>query len=257
MISSFDNAQVKRIRRLQKDKRYRYREQAFVVEGTRLIQELAANSKRPKSIFYTEDWLADAEHEAFFKTVNLAGELVTNEVMAVMSDTETASGILAVTSMIPIPLPTQPSLVLILDAISTPGNLGTMMRTAGAAGIDSVLLAPGCVDAYNPKVIRGAMGAHFRLPIHHLDWEEIASYCQSLDIWVAETANGIIYTEVPWRQPSAIIIGNEAWGAGIEAHSVAKGSIIIPMAGGTESLNAATASAVLLFEAFRQRGFSS
>jgi TrmH family RNA methyltransferase len=159
--------------------------------------------------------------------------------------------------MIPIPLPTQPSLVLILDAISTPGNLGTMMRTAGAAGIDSVLLAPGCVDAYNPKVIRGAMGAHFRLPIHHLDWEEIANYCQSLDIWVAETANGIIYTEVPWRQPSAIIIGNEAWGAGIEAHSVAKGSIIIPMAGGTESLNAATASAVLLFEAFRQRGFSS
>jgi len=257
MISSFANAQVKRIRRLQKDKRYRYREQAFVVEGTRLIQELGSDSGRPKSVFYTEDWLDNAEHESVFTTLNLAGELVSNEVMAVMSDTETASGVLAVTSMDPIPLPDQPTMVLILDAITTPGNLGTMMRTAAAAGINAVLLAPGCVDAYNPKVVRGAMGAHFRLPIHHLDWEEITGYCKLLNIWVAETANGIVYTEVAWQQPSAVIIGNEAWGAGIEAHNIAKGSIYIPMAGGTESLNAATASAVLLFEAFRQRDFSS
>jgi TrmH family RNA methyltransferase len=256
MISSLANPQVKRIRRLQKDKRFRYREQAFVVEGTRLLQELTTDPRRPKLTFYTQDWLANAAHKSILKQANLDGDLVTNEVMAAMSDTETASGVLAVTSMDPIPLPAQPSMVLILDAVKTPGNLGTMMRTACAAGIDAVLLAPGCVDVYNPKVVRGAMGTHFRLPVQHLDWGGIASYCKSLNIWVAELVDGIVYTEVAWRKPSAVIIGNEARGAGSKAHNTAQGSVFIPMAKGTESLNAATASAVILFEAFRQRDFS-
>ncbi|MFL7838472.1 MAG: TrmH family RNA methyltransferase [Candidatus Promineifilaceae bacterium] len=255
MISSLANPQVKRIRRLQKNKRYRYREQAFVVEGTRLFQELAVNPERPKTTFYTQDWLADAAHEAIIAEKNLAGEVVTNEVMAAMSDTESASGVLAVTSMSPIPLPDQPSMVLILDAITTPGNLGTMLRTAGAARVDAVLLAPDCVDPYNPKVVRGAMGAHFRLPIQQLDWQEIIAYCHSLKIWVSEAAGGEIYTRVDWRQPSALIVGNEARGAGSESQKAAHGSVVVPMAGGTESLNAATASAVILYEALRQRNF--
>jgi TrmH family RNA methyltransferase len=256
MISSLTNHQVKRIRRLQKDKRFRYREQAFVVEGTRLIQELADNPDRQKIMYYTQDWLADAAHQAFFFEASLVGELVTNEVMASMSDTETAPGVLAVTSMNPTPLPAHPSMILILDAISTPGNLGTMLRTAAAAGVDAVLLAPNCVDPYNPKVVRGAMGAHFRLPIQNLEWREIIGYCKSLNIWVAEASDGNLYTEVAWRNPSALIIGNEARGAGNKALKAAQGSVFIPMAKGTESLNAATAAAVILFEAFRQRDFS-
>jgi TrmH family RNA methyltransferase len=256
MISSLVNPQVKHIRRLQKDKRYRYREQAFVIEGTRLFQEIAINPTRSKSIFYTEDWLADEAHEVILQEAGLSGELVTNEVMSAMSDTETASGILAITPIKPIPLPPRPSLVLILDAVTTPGNLGTMLRTATASGVNAVLLAPECVDTYNPKVVRGAMGAHFRLPIHHLDWQEIKNYCQPLKVWVSEAIDGKVYTDVDWQKPSAIIIGNEARGAGREAHKVAQGSVIIPMAKGTESLNAAAASAILLYEAYRQRDFS-
>ena len=256
MISSLANPQVKRIRRLQKDKNFRYREQAFIVEGTRMIVELSAGSGRPQSVYCTEDWLANPSQKAILEEANLSSELVTNEVLAAMSDTETASGVLAVVSMNPLPLPSQPTWVLILDALTTPGNMGTILRTAGAAAVDAILLAPGCVDVYNPKVVRGAMGAHFRLPIHHLDWDEIVGYCTPLAIWLSEAGEGIIYTEVDWQQASALIIGNEARGAGREAHRAARGSVFIPMAKATESLNAATASAVLMFEAFRQRGFS-
>lgn len=257
MISSLANPQVKRIRRLQKDKRFRYREQAFIVEGTRMFQELAAGSNPPQAAYYTQDWLADPEHQAILLEENLGGELVTSEVMAALSDTETASGILAVAPMNPLPLPAKPTMVLILDAVTTPGNLGTMLRTAGAAAVDAVILAPGCVDAYNPKVVRGAMGAHFRLPIHHLDWAEIVGYCDSLTIWLSEASGNKVYTDVPWQQPSALIIGNEARGAGSEAHNMADGLVRIPMVKATESLNAATAAAVLLFEAFHQRGFTA
>ena len=256
MISSLANAQVKRVRRLQKDKRFRNLEQSFVIEGARMIQELSANPNRTKTLYYTADWLADSQHKAIQSEAHLRGELVTNEVMASMSSTETAPGILAVVAMKPLPMPSQPTLVLVLDAVTTPGNLGTMLRTAGASAVDAVLLAPGCVDVYNPKVVRGAMGAHFRVPIRHFDWQEIVDYCKPVDIWLTEADGRNNYAETDWRQPCALIVGNEARGAGVEARQAAFGSVAIPMAKDTESLNAATAAAVILFEAFRQRGFS-
>lgn len=256
MISSLANAQVKHIRRLQTNKRFRYREQAFVIEGTRLLVELIDDPSRAKTIYYTQDWQADPNHQAILEEANLRGQLVTNEVMAEMSATETAPGVLASTSMNQLPLPAQPTLLLILDEITTPGNLGTMLRTAGASAVDAVLLAPGCVDIYNPKVVRGAMGAHFRLPLRHCNWQEINEYCDSVAVWLSETNGTIRYTDIAWRQPSALIVGNEARGAGKEAHQAAQGTTAIPMADATESLNAATAAAVILFEAFRQRGFS-
>ena len=255
MISSLANPQVKRVRRLQKDKRFRSHEQVFVVEGTRMIQELIANLDRPQTIYYTQDWLADSKHDALLREAGLSGELVCNEVMAAMSATETPPGVLASASMNALPLTSQPSLVLIVDGVKTPGNLGAMLRTAGAAGVDAVLLAPGCVDVYNPKVVRGAMGAHFKLPIRHLSWQEIVDYCESVVIWLSDATGDNNYAEIDWCQPSALIVGNEARGAGVKAHQAANGTTFIPMAKATESLNAATATAVILFEVFRQRGF--
>ena len=255
MISSVANPQVKRVRRLQISKRFRGNEQVFVVEGTRMIQEFATGAIRPETLYVTQDWLANTAHKAILEEANLSGDLVTGEVMEAMSSTETAPGVLATVPMSLLPLPPEPMLVLILDALTTPGNLGTILRTAGAAPVDAVLLAPGCVDVYNPKVVRGAMGAHFRLPFRNFEWHEIVDYCQSAEIWLSEAEGNSVYTEVEWRRPAALIVGNEARGAGGEARRAAQGSLYIPMARATESLNAATAAAVILFEAARQREF--
>ncbi len=220
-----------------------------------MIQELASGAAKSETIYFTEAWLANPDHESLLDETSMSRESVTDEVMAAMSSTETAPGVLATVPMDPLPLPETSELVLILDALTTPGNMGTMLRTAGAAPVGAVLLAPGCVDVYNSKVIRAAMGAHFRLPFSDLDWPEIVAYCSQNTIWLSEAWADNVYTELDWRQPSALIIGNEARGASNEARHAAQGSISIPMARATESLNASAAAAVILFEAARQRDF--
>lgn len=260
MITSLTNAKVKFVRRLQTDRRFRSREQQFVVEGTRWITELIGLARPPALLFYTERWLETAVHAQILQQLTALGQstplLTSEEVMQAMSDTSTPAGVLAVIPMQPHPLPAQPTLLLVLDEINTPGNLGTMLRTAGAAGADGVLLGPGCVDLYNPKVVRGSMGAHLRLPIHNQTWPEIAQTVAGMPVWVATVQAERPYTAVNWQSPSALIIGSEASGAGQDALDLASGGITIPMHAATESLNAAMAAGIILFEAARQRAFS-
>lgn len=253
MISSLSNDKVKHVRRLQADRRYRAREAAFVVEGTRWLQELLLLTPRLQAVFYTASWREAEGSAALLDRLEIRPQPVTDEVMAAMSDTETPPGILAVVKIEPLPLPPAPTLVLVLDRVTNPGNLGTMLRTAGAAGVDAVLLAPGTVDAYNPKVVRGGMGAHLRLPVHHLSWPEIDDVLSDLAVWVAAAGGDSVYSEIDWRRPSALIIGSEAHGAGRAAHTLSTGAVSIPMHAATESLNAAIAAGVILFEAARQR----
>lgn len=257
MITSLSNAKVKYVRRLQSDRRFRNREACYVVEGTRWLTELITMARPPELLFYTERWLETAVHAHILQQLTSLGQFstlaVTDEVMQAMSDTSTPAGILAVLPMQPCPLPPKPSLLLILDAINTPGNLGTMLRTAGAAGVDGVLLGPDCVDVHNPKVVRGSMGAHLRLPIHSQTWPEIAATVRNLQVWVATIQAETVYTAVDWTQPSALIIGSEAAGAGEMAREVAHHQVTIPMHSATESLNAAMAAGIILFEAARQR----
>lgn len=260
MITSLSNAKVKYVRRLQTDRRFRDRENQFVVEGTRWLTESVAMARPAEMLFYTERWLETAVHAQILQQLTHLRQstalLVSEEVMQAMSDTTTPAGILAVLPRQPRPLPLQPSLLLVLDEISTPGNLGTMLRTAGAAGVDGVLLGPGCVDLYNPKVVRGSMGAHLRLPVHSQTWPEITAALAGMQVWLAAVEAKRAYTAVNWRQPSALIIGSEAAGAGEEARRLANGSITIPMHAATESLNAAMAAGIILFEAARQRNKS-
>lgn len=253
MITSTSNSKVKYVRRLQVDRRFREREQAFVVEGTRWLSELLPLAYPPQLILYTNAWCDKREHTSILQQLDGPAQPVSEEVMAGMSDTETPPGVLAVLSMQPRPLPPDPTLLLVLDRVRTPGNLGTMLRTAAASGADGVLLGPGCVDAYNPKVLRGGMGAHLRLPVHHASWQEIRAETDTLAVWVAAADGDLPYTDVNWRQPSALIIGSEATGAGERAEATAGGRVYIPMYAATESLNAAMAAGVILFEAARQR----
>lgn len=253
MITSVTNHRVKWVRRLQTDRRFRTRESKFVVEGTRWFVDAVQQSVTPWAVFYTAEWQMTSDHAEILHQLDGPVQEVSAEVMAVMSDTETPPGVLAVLPILPRSLQPRPELLLILDEIRDPGNLGTMLRTAAAAGIDAVLLSPGCVDTYNPKVVRAGMGAQLRLSIQQMAWPEIAMVTQGMQVWLAAADGKMPYTEVNWRQPTALLIGSEAHGAGKEAGALATGSIYIPMFATTESLNAATAAGIILFEALRQR----
>lgn len=257
MITSLANAKVKYVRRLQAEKRFRTREKAYVIEGTRWAAELVQMPRQPELVFYTEEWRQTAAHDHILQQIDSPKQVVNESVMAAMSDTQTPPGILAVLPQQQLSLPLQPSLLLILDGVTNPGNLGTMLRSAGAAGADGVLLGPGCADVFNPKTVRGGMGAHLRLPILTADWDQLAQIATGMGVWLAAADGEMSYTAVSWISPSAIIIGGEAGGAGQQARQLATGTIAIPMHAATESLNAAVAAAVILFEAARQRQIKS
>ncbi|MBN1874179.1 MAG: RNA methyltransferase [Anaerolineae bacterium] len=258
-ISSLKNDRVRRVCALQRSTRRRFREMLMVVEGARLMQE-AIRSRLPiVETFYTEIYAASAEGQVMIaalmqRAIPVWG--VPEDVMAAMSDTDTPQGILGV---LPIPQPVEtvdyiPSFILIPDGIRDPGNLGTLLRTAWATGVSSVLLPPGTVDFTNPKVVRAGMGAHFYVPLFQATWDEIADRVTEVDIWIAEAGQGTAYSAVNWQRPVALIIGGEAEGAGDEARSLPGARYVyIPMAPGVDSLNAAIAAAVLMFEAARVR----
>jgi TrmH family RNA methyltransferase len=142
---------------------------------------------------------------------------------------------------------------LILDGVRDPGNLGAILRTAAAAGVDAVLLPPETADPYAPKVVRAGMGAHFHLAIHSLQWDAIRTVCGSLQIFLAHSEGALLYTEADFTQPLALIIGGEAHGAGPEIQALHPAAVRIPMPGRAESLNAAVAAGILIFEVVQQR----
>lgn len=148
--------------------------------------------------------------------------------------------------------------LLALDALADPGNMGTILRSALAADADEALLSPGCADPFAPKVVRAGAGAHFHLPLRvGLSWDEIAQRFAGAppvnDVLVAEASAQTAYDEVDLAQRVAIIIGNEAHGVSREAAKLATRRVSIPMWNSVESLNAGIAASVILFEAARQR----
>ena len=181
-------------------------------------------------------------------------EPVAPHVMKSASDTQTPQGILLVVENNAPPLPEKLDFLLILDRVGNPGNVGTLLRTATAAGVDAVLLTEGSVDPTAPKVVRAGMGAHFRLPVRTLAEEDILDLCEGdgLHLWSASADAEKVYSAVDLTSPMAVIIGSEAHGVSERLHRASQ-PLRIPMPGGGESLNAAVAGAVLLFEVVRQR----
>ncbi len=254
MITSPQNPQIKHIQRLQNKSRDRKIEQAFVVEGVRLGEEALQYGWTPEIVLYAEN-LDERGLQVVnqFQAQGVSVSQVTPEVMQAASDTETPQGLLMVLPLKGQPQPQKLDFVLIPDAVRDPGNLGTLFRTALAAGVDLVILPPGTVDPLSPKVVRAAMGAHFRLPIVKTSWNEIKEMVKPLRVFVAEAKKGISYTKADLRYPLALVIGNEACGPGQEAQQLANDWLHIPMPGEVESLNAAIAGSVLMFEVVRQR----
>ena len=212
----------------------------------------------PALAFFTPDLSGSQRGRKLLAVIeDLPGECfaVTDKVMRAVSDTVSPQGILAVVPFLEFPLPENPWLVLVVDRVRDPGNLGTILRSAEAAGASQVVLTPATVDVYSPKVVRGAMGAHFHLPIAaRVSWSEVAEVLEDRQILLAEAKGEKIYYEVDWTKPSVLIVSSEAEGASQKAKRLATEQIVIPMQGKTESLNVAIAASVILFEAARQRG---
>jgi TrmH family RNA methyltransferase len=257
MITSTSNDKVKYVRKLQSQKDVRRHDQHLVLEGVRLVEEVLRANLVPALVLYTEELAGEGRGKALLATLRALDApcyAVSESVMGSCSDTRTPQGILVVLSFPDLTPPEPCTFVLIADRLRDPGNLGTLLRTALAAGVEQVLLAPGTVDFSNPKVVRSAMGAHLWLPILDADWGAIARTVAGCDVWLAAAGGGRRYTEVDWTRPAALILGSEAHGAGKRARSLARGRVSIPVQPTVESLNAAVAGAIILFEVVRQRG---
>lgn len=257
-ITSLHNERIKLVRALQSQPKARRKANRAVLEGVRLVGDAVEAGALPDFVLITPD-AGSPDGPAFsilekLRALRVPVLAVTPDVMAHAADAQTPQGILAVVPAPRLPVPDRLSLALVLDAIGDPGNLGTLLRTAAAAGVDAVLLAPGCVDPLNPKALRAGMGAHFRAPVAELGWPDIAARCDGLAVYAAAAGAPLPYTQVDWTAPAALVIGSEAHGLSDSARQTAGHAVAIPMANRAESLNAAAAAAVILFECRRQRG---
>ncbi len=253
MITSAQNPKLKLVRALMGRPKERHDSGAFVAEGIRLVEEAAASGWQFRFLLYSSE-LSQRGNTllAVLKSKGVESEEVASHLMDALSDTGNTQGIIAVLEQAPLPMPKSLDFVLIPDQIRDPGNLGTLLRTATAAGVQAVFLPPETTDAFAPKVVRAGMGAHFRLPIYEMTWEAIREATHGVRLFLADM-HGKSCWETDLRSPLALIVGGEAEGASLPARELAEDSICIPMPGHAESLNAAVAGAVLIFEVVRQR----
>jgi TrmH family RNA methyltransferase len=249
VISSRDNAFIKLVRSLRL-RDHREAERAFVVEGRRGVSDAIAAGGRVRYLA-----LREGEEPGEFAVGSDWVRILDAKLFAFVSETTSPQGVLAVFETPDTPIPARPHpLFMILDAIADPGNLGAIIRTSAAAGVDALFLGPNCVDWLNGKVVRSAMGAHFRLAIRPFDETAQAMVLSRCPVRVLSDGEAeITHDQVDWTAGAALIIGSEAHGASQEFRSFATVSAAIPMAGGVESLNAAIAAGVIVFEARRQR----
>jgi TrmH family RNA methyltransferase len=253
VITSNQNSKIKLVRALLGRAKERREAKAFVVEGVRLVEEAVNSNWGFQFALYDETLSERGKSQVESLTSHgVDVEMVSESLMKSLSETESPQGILAVLSFTQLPIPKSPSFALILDQIRDPGNLGTLLRSAAAAGVQAVLLPPETTDVFAPKVVRSGMGAHFRLPIHSMPWDEIEAQTKELQVYLADM-DGQSCWETDLRQPLALIVGGEAEGASEEERKLTTQKISIPMSGNVESLNAGVAGSVLMFETVRQR----
>ena len=256
MITSTSNPQVKRLLQLQKKSKARNEEGVFVVEGLRMFVEVP--KERVEKVYVSETFYNKKKQELNWEEFPL--EILSDSVFKHVSDTQTPQGVLCIVKQkmheMEALLNIQKPHFMVLDNLQDPGNLGTIVRTAEGAGVDAVFMSKDCVDIYNPKTIRSTMGSIYRMPTIYIEdtvkllelFKEkgILSYAAHLD-------GKNSYDKEDYREGTAILIGNEGNGLRDEVSNKADIWVRIPMEGQVESLNAAIAASVLMFEVARQR----
>ena len=256
MITSSSNRHVKQVIQLQKKNRARKEEDCFVVEGRKMALEAPAD--RIRQVYLSASFYE--QYKIPEKLAEVPVEIVEDRVFAQMSDTKTPQGILCLVKQYhydreEILGKTKPFL-LVLEDLQDPGNAGTILRTGEGAGVSGIFLTRTCVDITNPKVIRGTMGSIYRVPFFYV--EDVPSLKKMLKgrgirFFAAHLQGRNQYYEESYQGGSAFLIGNEGKGLTEEAAEVADCLIRIPMEGQVESLNAAMAAGILMYEAARQR----
>lgn len=259
-IVSAANPAIKLARSLQR-RRIRQRERAILVEGVRAILTAMERGTRIQTLLIDaarQDRIPDSDL-SLMRAAATRVLFVEPQLYATLADTEHPQAALAICDMPLDTLPADCSLVLALDGVRDPGNLGTLIRSAAGAGADGVALLPGTVDRFNGKAIRSSAGAVFSLPVAPFPGlGHVIEQCFATRplVIVADGTGPAIFTDVDWTEPTILVIGGEAEGATSAARSYADIVARIPLDPAVESLNAAMAGAVMLFEARRQRGQS-
>ncbi len=263
-ITSPNNDRIRRLALLKERKSRRDAEKCFLLEGKRLF--LDTPQERIREIYVTEEYLA-AESGQLAGRENIVTVLSENAFRKI-ADTRTPQGILAVAAMPEYSekdlfTADKAPLLLFLENIQDPGNLGTMFRTAEAAGASGIVLSSGCADPFNAKTVRATMSSLFRVPFVTPDDFEagiVSAGKAGIRFFAAAADGAVCYDRADYTGPCAVLIGNEGNGLKPETIKLAAGMagslcVSIPMKGKIESLNAAMAAGILLYEAARQRGF--
>ena len=247
-ITSTQNPAIRRLKAL-KDAKERAQTGLFLVEGEVMIREALKCGLMPKeALFENESALID---ELAKSGANV--HLASRNALEAACDTKTPQGcVCAFTMPNKKTLPENAMKIVALDAVQDPGNVGTIWRTADAAGFDAVIFGEGCADAYSPKVQRAAMGSGFRVPaVHGKLTEMLPKYTLSGASLIVSALNGSdLYARapIPGDKPMILVIGNEAKGVSKEVQALSNVRLKIPMRGGAESLNAAVAAGILMYE---------
>ena len=255
MITSTSNPQVKNLQQLGRKAKLRNEQDVFLVEGTKMYLE--APAERIRKVYLSQS-LYEEKGESFVKGHDV--EILEDRVFAAACDTKTPQGVLCMVQQyhyrLEDLLKKKNPLLMILENLQDPGNLGTILRTAEGAGVTGILMDRECVDVYNPKTIRSTMGSIYRMPFVYV--EDLGKGIQDLKdkgitTYAAHLEGTNSYDEEDLTNPCAFLIGNEGNGLRREIADMADCYVKIPMLGQVESLNAAIASSVLMFEAARQR----
>ncbi|HLO84457.1 MAG TPA: RNA methyltransferase [Nostocaceae cyanobacterium] len=260
MLTSLQNPLVKQIRKLHSTKE-RHRQQLFLLEGTHLLEEACTVNYPLAAVCCTPQW-----QNAHFELWQLVcgrcdrAEVVSEEVLAAMATTVNPDGVVAMArrSDRHTQLPST-GLILALETIQDPGNLGTIIRTAAAAGASGLWLSENSVDVDNPKVLRASAGQWFRLNMGvSTDLQATVRQSQQAGMQVIATLPSatLTYWEIDWQKPSLILLGNEGAGLSPDLAAMADKQVKIPLSPGVESLNVAIAAALMLYEAQRQKIYS-
>ncbi len=260
-ITSLQNPRVKHAVKLRK-RAAREGAGTIVIEGYRELMRARANGIRPTSLFYCPEYFQGENEPALIADCRAVGAecwACTPGVFMKMAYRDRPEGLLALAPFRPRPLaelvlPPAP-LLLVAEQIEKPGNLGTMLRSADAAGVDAVVVCDRCTDCLNPNVVRASIGTLFAVPVAEATTPDLQAWLQARDIQVvaATPHAGRNYTDVDYTQGTAILVGAEQFGLSAHWLAAARHQVCIPMRGQCDSLNVAAAATILLYEAVRQR----
>lgn len=256
MITAAGNQKIKNLVNLIQKSKARREQNVFITEGSKMFLE--ADPDKIREVYVSQSFYEKGKMKEQIESCRY--EIISDELFRKISDTQTPQGILCVMEQYHYELQDlfrkENPLFLILEDIQDPGNLGTMVRTAEGAGIDGIIMSKGTVDIYNPKTIRSTMGSIYRVPFFYTDdllgvMEQLKE--RNIKLYAAHLKGTSYYHQQDFTDAAAFLIGNEGNGLKEETAQAADVYMKIPMAGKVESLNAAVASVILMYEAARQR----